>query len=134
MSLMIAAFAVKLIGQELTEPLLGQLLKFIIGLIILTIVFYIAGRVVVGEKRALFSDAFVISLLGTVVDNIVTLFMPPLIGLILSLLIWLLLIKHYYETSWLGALAVAILAVIIYVAIWFILSLSLAIPFLLIGG
>ncbi len=131
---MIAAFAVKLIGQELTEPLLGQLLKFIIGLIILTIVFYIAGRVVVGEKRALFSDAFVISLLGTVVDNIVTLFMPPLIGLILSLLIWLLLIKHYYETSWLGALAVAILAVIIYVAIWFILSLSLAIPFLLIGG
>ena len=132
---MIAAFAVNLIGQELTEPLVGQLLNFVLGLIILTIVFYIAGRAVVGKKRALFSDALVISLLGTIVANMVSLFMPnaPLIGLILSLVIWLLLIKYYYETGWLGALAVAILAVIIYVAIWFILFLILAIPFLLIG-
>ena len=133
---MIAAFAVNLIGQELTEPLVGQLLNFVIGLTILTIVFYIAGRVVVGEKRALFSDALVISLLGTIVANMVSLFMPraSLIGLILSLVIWLLLIRHYYETGWLGALAVTIMAVIIYVAVWFILSLILAIPFLLIGG
>ncbi|MDH5438264.1 MAG: hypothetical protein OEX76_05115 [Candidatus Bathyarchaeota archaeon] len=134
--LMIAAFAVNLIGQELTESLVGQLLNFVIGLTILTIVFYIAGRVVVGEKRALFSDALVISLLGTIVANMVSLFMPraSLIGLILSLVIWLLLIRHYYETGWLGALAVTIMAVIVYVAVWFILSLILAIPFLLIGG
>jgi hypothetical protein len=132
--LMTAAFAVKLIGQELTEPVVGQLLNFIIGLIVLTIVFYTAGRAVVGKKRALFSDAFVISLLGTIVANIVTLFMPPLIGLILSLVIWLLLIKHYYETGWLGALAVAILAAIIYVVIWFILFRLLEIPFLPVGG
>jgi len=133
---MIAAFAVNLIGLELTEPLVGQLLNFVIGLTILTIVFYIAGRVVVGEKRALFSDALVISLLGTIVANMVSLFMPraSLIGLILSLVIWLLLIRHYYETGWLGALAVTIMAVIVYVAVWFILSLILAIPFLLIGG
>ncbi len=102
----------------------------------LTIIFYIAGRLVVGKKRALFRDAFVISLLGTIVVNIVSLFMPnvQLIGLILSLIIWLLLIRHYYETGWLGALAVAILAVIIYVVIGLILFLILSIPFLLIGG
>jgi len=133
---MIASFAVNLIGKELTESLVGQLLNFVLGLLVLTIVFYIAGRAVVGKKRALFSDAFVISLLGTIVANIVSLFMPsaPLIGLILSLVIWLLLIRHYYETGWLGALAVAVLAVIVYVAIWFILFLLLAIPFLLLGG
>ena len=133
---MIAEFAVNLIGQELTEPLVGQLLNFIIGLTILTIVFYIAGRVVVGRKRALFSDALVISLLGTVVANMVSLFMPsvPLIGLILSLVIWLLLIRHYYETGWLGAFAVAVMAVIVYVAILFVLSILLVIPSLLVGG
>jgi hypothetical protein len=133
---MIAAFAVNLIGQELTEPLVGQLLNFIIGLTILTIVFYIAGRAVVGKKRALFSDALVISLLGTIVANIVSLFMPsaPLIGLILSLVIWLLLIRHYYETGWLGAFAVAVMAVIVYVAILFVLSILLVIPSLLVGG
>ena len=132
---MIAAFALNLIGQELTEPVVGQLINFVLGLIILTIVFYVAGRAVVGGKRALFSDAFVISLLGTIVANVVSFFIEQsLIGLILSLIIWLLLIKHYYETGWLGALAVAILAVIVYIAIWFVLFLLLAIPFLLVGG
>jgi hypothetical protein len=134
--LMMSAFAVRLIGQELTEQLVGQLVNFVIGLIILTIVFYIAGRAVVGKKRALFSDAFVISLLGTTVAIVVGFFMPdmPLISLILSLIVWLLLIKRYYETGWLGALAVAILAVIIYVVVGLILFLILEIPFLLIGG
>lgn len=132
---MIAAFALNLIGQELTEPVVGHLINFVLGLIILTIVFYVAGRAVVGGKRALFTDAFVISLLGTIVANVVSFFIEQsLIGLILSLIIWLLLIKHYYETGWLGALAVAILAVIVYIAIWFILFLLLAIPFLLVGG
>jgi len=131
--LMVAAFALNMIGQELSEPLVGQLINFVLGLAILTIVFYIAGRAVVGGKRALFSDAFVISILGTIVANIVSLFNLPLIGLILSFIVWLLLIKHYYETGWLGALAVAVMAVIVYIAIWFILFLILAIPFLLIG-
>ncbi|UCE17043.1 MAG: hypothetical protein JSV12_00805 [Candidatus Bathyarchaeota archaeon] len=133
---MIFAFAVNLIGQELTDPFVGQLLNFVLGLLILTVVFYLAGRVVVGKKRALFSDAFVISLLGTVVANIVSLLIPStqLIGLILSLIIWLFLIRHYYETGWLGAFAVAVLAVIIDITIMFILFLLLAIPFLLVGG
>ena len=130
---MVAAFAMNMIGQELSEPLVGQLINFVLGLAVLTIVFYIAGRAVVGGKRALFSDAFVISILGTIVANIVSLFNLPLIGLILSFIVWLLLIKHYYETGWLGALAVAVMAVIVYIAIWFILFLILAIPFLLIG-
>ena len=87
---MVAAFALNMIGQELSEPLVGQLINFVLGLAILTIVFYIAGRAVVGGKRALFSDAFVISILGTIVANIVSLFNLPLIGLILSFIVWLL--------------------------------------------
>ena len=109
-------------------------ISFIINLIVMTIVFYVAGVIVVGKRRALFSDAFVISLLGTVVGNICVLFFPPVIGLILSFLIWLLLIRRYYETGWLGALAVAVLAVIISVVIFVILAFLLAIPFLLLAG
>ena len=105
---------------------------FIVNLIVMTIVFYIAGIVVVGKQRALLSDAFVISLLGTFVGALFVLFIPwHLLGLLLSLIIWLLLIKHYYETGWLGALAVAILAIIIYVVVLFFLALLLALPFLL---
>ena len=108
------------IGQ--TE-LLFTIISFIINLIVMTIVFYVAGVIVVGKRRALFSDAFVISLLGTVVGNICLLFFPLLVGLILSFVVWLLLIKRYYETGWLGAIAVAVLAVIIYVVVWVILDL-----------
>jgi len=111
--------------------LLSAVILFIIHLIVMTIVFYVAGVIVVGKRRALFSDAFVISLLGTVVSNICMLFFRLEIGLILSLIIWLLLIRHYYETGWLGALAVAVLAVIIYVVVLVILAFLLAIPLLL---
>ena len=114
--------------------LLFAVVSFIINLIVMTVVFYVAGLIVVGKRRALFSDALVISLLGTVVGNICLLFFPPVIGLILSFIVWLLLIRRYYETGWLGALAVAILAVIIYVVVWVILAFLLAIPLLLFAG
>jgi len=109
------------------------LTAFVVNLIVMTGVFYVAGVIVVGKKRALLSDAFVISLLGTILGTICTLFIP-LIGAIVSFIVWLLLIKHYYETGWLGALAVAILAVIIYVVVLFILAFFLAIPWLLFRG
>jgi uncharacterized membrane protein YhaH (DUF805 family) len=113
--------------------LLFAVIFFIINLVVMTTVFYVAGAIVVGKRRALFSDALVISLLGTVVGNICSLFFP-VIGWILSLIVWLLLIRRYYETGWSGALAVSILAVIIYVVVWVILALIFAIPILLFAG
>jgi len=118
--------------------LLFAITAFIVRLITLTVVLYIAGIVVVGKRRALFSDALVISLLGTVVGIICDLFFQSsLIGAILSLLVWLLLIRYYYETGWLGALAVGILAVIIAVIlsliVLFILALLLGFSFVFSG-
>jgi len=117
-------------------PMMFALTAFIVNLIVMTGVFYVAGVIVVGKKRALLSDAFVISLLGTILGSICTLFtlFIPLIGVILPFIVWLLLIRHYYETGWLGALAVSILAVIIYIVVLFILAFFLAIPLLLFRG
>jgi hypothetical protein len=97
---------------------------FFASLFVLTIVFYLAGLLVVGKKRALLSDAFVISLLGTLLSTIFFMFIPyGLLALALSIFTWLLLIKRLYETGWLGAIAVGILAVIIYLALLIILAL-----------
>ena len=137
---MIMSLLLSLLGKVLWLQILGQtelffaVVIFIINLVVMTIVFYLAGIVVVGKRRALLSDAFVISLLGTIVSSICSLFFPPVIGLILSLLVWLLLIRRYYETGWMGALAVAVLAVIIYVVVWVILAFLFAIPILLLFG
>lgn len=117
--------------------LLSALVVIIVNLIVLTLVFYIAGILVVGKRRALLGDAFVISLLGTVVSGICNYFFSPLVGAVLSLLVWLLLIRHFYETGWLGALAVGILAIIVYVimaiVVLFILALLLGFTFVLLG-
>lgn len=124
--------------------LLYDFLVFIVQLLVLSLVFYFAGVIVVGKKRALFSDAFAISLFGTIINSIFIKFVPQTVklvfnprlayvalsaGFIVSLVGLLFLIKHYYETGWLGALAVAILAVIVFMVLAFILAALLMLPF-----
>ncbi|MEM3090243.1 MAG: hypothetical protein QXW17_00595 [Candidatus Bathyarchaeia archaeon] len=111
-------------GSELLKGLniLFTFVLFFIEIFVLTVVLYIAGLIVVGKRRALFSDAFIISLLGTVLSIIFAVLLPGWITLLVSIFVWLLLIKRFYETGWLGALAVAILAIIVYLAILLILA------------
>jgi hypothetical protein len=123
---------------------LYDLIIFVIELLILAVVFYLAGLLVVGEKRALFGDAFAISFYGTLLSSLFIRFIPQVVrflfgprlafiaqsmGFIISLVGLLLLIKHYYETGWLGGLAVAILAIIVFVVLAFILAFLLMLPF-----
>jgi uncharacterized membrane protein len=101
-----------------------SLTLFFANLLVLTVFLYLAGLIVVGKKRALLSDAFIISLLGTVLSTLFLMFIPyPLVLLFLCIFVWLLLIKRFYETGWLGATAVALLTVIIFLAITIILAL-----------
>lgn len=100
------------------------LVLFLVNLLILAVVLYLAGLVVVGKKRALLSDAFIISLLGTVLSILFFMFLPyRLLALILSIIVWLLLIKRLYETGWLGAIAVGILTMVIFLAVTVLLAL-----------
>ena len=104
--------------------LIFSLAWFLAELFILAIVLHIAGLIVVGGKRALFSDAFIISFLGTILSTLFILFIPyGLIALLLSIFVWLLLIKRLYETGWLGAIAVGILAIIIFLVVLVLLAL-----------
>jgi hypothetical protein len=97
---------------------------FFVNLLILAVVLYLAGLVVVGKKRALLSDAFIISLIGTVLSTLFFMFIPySLLALALSIIVWLLVIKRLYETRWLGAIAVGILAMIIFLAVTVLLAL-----------
>ncbi|MEM3627689.1 MAG: hypothetical protein QXZ25_06665 [Candidatus Bathyarchaeia archaeon] len=104
--------------------LIFPLTLFLAELFILAVFIYLAGLIVVGGKKALLSDAFLISLLGTVSSTVLLMFIPyRLIALIISIVVWLLLIKGFYETGWLGAIAVGVLTVIISVVITIVLAL-----------
>ncbi len=105
---------------------------FLLPLFVLTIVLYLVGLLVVGGRRARFVDAFLIALLGTAIGYVVALFVTSyLLFLVIEVIVWLALIKYFYETSWLGALAVAILSVVVFIIVLFILALVFAISFIL---
>lgn len=109
-------------GMREGLTLLFALALFFIELFVLAVLLYLAGLIVVGKKRALFSDAFIIALLGTVLSTLFVIFLPNLIALLLIVVTWLLLIKRLFETGWLGAIAVGILAILIYLAILMLLA------------
>lgn len=111
----------KIIPEELR--LVFSLVIFLVNLLVLAFFLYLAGLIVVGKKRALLTDAFTISLLGTILSTLILMFIPyRLIALILCIVIWLLLVKRLYETSWFGATAVSIMAIIIFLAVTILLA------------
>ncbi len=129
---MLAASIVALIAGMLFQPsglteILFSIISFAIIFVVLSVVFYLAGRIVVGGRRALFKDAFAISVLGTLVLIVCLSIFSLEIAIILSLVAWLLLVRHYYETGLLGSIAVGIVSVIVAVVILIVLSVLLGI-------
>jgi len=106
-----------------------DLVAFIINLIISTIilapVLWLAGRALVGKKKAKFTDAIMIVVIGIVVGAIFGAFVPNggIIGSIVQLIVWLYLVKHFFECGWLKALVISIVAIIIFVIIATVLGL-----------
>jgi hypothetical protein len=124
--------ALNSVGLGLT--FLAIIIFYVINLVILSLVLYIAGLMVVGGRKATFGDAFKISILGIFLGSIISGtigYFIPILGLIAYFVIWLALIKHYFETGWLGALAVAILALIVALVLVIIICVILAIPLVL---
>jgi hypothetical protein len=114
----------------LTEVLFFAL-SFAIIFAVLSVVFYLAGTVVVGRSRASFKDAFAISVLGTLVLIVCLSVFRLEVAMVLSLVAWLLLVRYYYETGVLGSIAVGLTSVIVAAVILFILNMLLGYPELL---
>lgn len=75
-------------------------------------------------RKAKFSHSVLIVFLGIVIGSIVgAIFGSGLLSAIIGFIIWLGLIKYFFETSWLKALGIAIIAVIIFIIIVFVLAL-----------
>ena len=89
----------------------------IVNTIILSPIFWIAGRALVGKEKAKFTDAIWIVILGTVVGTLFGAFFTGILAAIIQLILWLALVKHFFDCGWLKALAISILAVIIFVVI-----------------
>lgn len=97
-------------------------ISIIINTIILSPIFWIAGRALVGKEKAKFTDAIWIVILGTVVGTIFGALFTGIPAAIIQLILWLALVKHFFDCGWLKALAISILAVIVFAIIILILA------------
>ena len=103
--------------------LVNIVINIIVGTIIVAPFLWIAGRWLVGSEKAKFFDAIWIVLFGTVINAIIGAFIPALLAAIIMFVIWLALIKHFFDCGWLKAFVVALIAVIIIVIVATILGL-----------
>jgi hypothetical protein len=107
---------------------LAVLFFIIIGLVILWIIVsipvYIAGKIVTAGKST-FGEAMLATLFGPIVYAIVLVIVDFLLGaiigsgayiwaFILALIAWIGVYKSTFKTGWLGAIAIGILAAIIF--------------------
>ena len=127
---MLAASNAALQLDTLIEPsgltdLLFFVISFAIIFAVLSVIFYLAGKFVVGTERTKFKDAFAISVLGTLVLIVCLSVFSLEPAIVLSLVAWLLLVRHYYETGFLGAIAVGLTSVVVAVIILVLLNVFL---------
>ena len=97
-------------------------LTALVGVIIITPFLWLAGRILVGGKAKV-SDAVWIVLLGTIVGGIVGGYLSGLLGALVQLVLWLALIKHFFDCGWLKAFAISLVAAVIFFAIALVLGL-----------
>ncbi len=103
--------------------IVGVLVQIIVSIIIVAPVLWIAGRMLAGKGKAKFTDAIWIVVLGVVLGTVVGAFLSGWISALVTFIIWLALIKHFFDCGWLKALVIAIVAAIIFAVIIVVLAL-----------
>jgi hypothetical protein len=102
--------------------LIGLLVQIVVGIIIVAPVLWLVGRALVGKEKAKFMDAVWIVALGTIIGVVAGAFIGGLIAAVIMFIVWLALIKHFFDCGWLMAFAIAVIAVIVFVIIVAILA------------
>jgi hypothetical protein len=103
--------------------LVALFFQIIVHVIIISPVLWLAGRALVEQERSKFSHAVFIALIGTIAGDILGALINGALASLIILLIWLWLIKHFFECGWLKAFVIAIIALIIYLIITLVLFL-----------
>jgi hypothetical protein len=106
--------------------LMSLAIQVIVGVIIVSPILWLVGRAMVGKQKAKFTDAIWIVALGIIIWAIIGyLSLPGWVAAIVMVIVWLALIKHFFDCGWLKALLIAIVALVIFFVIAFVLALVL---------
>lgn len=98
-------------------------INIIVQIIILAPVLWLVGGKIAKKEDVKFLDAIWIVVLGAVVSGILGYFNLGLIGAVVGFILWLLLIKHFFDTTWLKSFIISIVTTIVLLIIAAILGL-----------
>jgi hypothetical protein len=99
------------------------LIQIVVAAVILAPVLYVVGKLFVGSK-AKFSHAVWIGVLGVIIGALIGFFLSgmAILGTLIMIVVWLILITHFFNCGLLRGVAIAIIAGIIYLIVSLILS------------
>jgi len=110
------------LAVNLDVLLINVVINVVVPTIILSPILWLAGRALVGKEKAKFTDAIWIILIGTIFGSIFSAIFIGIIASIIQLVVWLALVKHFFDCGFVAALAISVLAVIIFIVIAMILG------------
>jgi hypothetical protein len=93
------------------------LVQIIVGVIIIAPILWLVGRSLVGKEKAKFSHAIWIVVLGIIINAVLGMFIQGTLGFIVTLIVWVALIKQFFQAGWGHAILIGIVAIIVLVII-----------------
>jgi hypothetical protein len=114
---------VKNIAVNLDSFLINLVIHVIVNAILLTEVLWISGRFLAGKDKAKFTDAIWIAVLGTVIADVLGIFIVGFLATLIVLFVWIALIKHFFDCGWLKAIVIGIVAILMLIVIVVLLGL-----------
>ena len=99
-------------------------LSLLIGLIVNVVVLWVSQKIVLPtEKEKGFLSILALAIIGAVVTFVLGFI--PVIGWLIAIVVWVWIIKAWFNIGWLHAIAIAILAWVIMYVVSYILGLAL---------
>lgn len=105
--------------------IVSLVIQIVVAAVILAPILWFVGKWFVGKDKAKFTDALWIGVLGVIIGAVVGWLLPgwgSILGTLIMIVVWLFLIQHFFECSWLKALVIAVVAGIIYWIVTMIIS------------
>jgi hypothetical protein len=103
----------RIVGMDVT----ALVINIIASTIIVSPALWLSGRLIVGGRKAKFSDAVLTVAIGTLVGAFIGAFVSGILAAIAQLVIWLALVKHFFDCGWGAALAISIVGVVLFVVV-----------------
>jgi hypothetical protein len=100
-------------------------IQIVVAAVVLGPILWIVGKTFAGKDKAKFTDAIWIGVLGVVIGAVIGFFLTgwgAILGTLVMIVVWLALIKHFFDCGWLKGLVIAVIAGIVYLIISLILS------------